>query len=65
MMRRLLKTNFLVLCRFVSPAAIPFALVLPLCCVRTDVRTDSDVITKTKVSRMDGLAHFRGVIGLQ
>ena len=43
---RLLKSNFL--------AAVPFASVVPWCCVRTE----SDVITKTKISRIDSLPHF-------
>ena len=36
MMCQLLESNFLVLCRFDSPAAVPFGLVVLWCCVRTN-----------------------------
>ena len=48
------KSNFLVLCRFVSPAAVPFPLVFLWCCVRMD----SDVITQTEIFASIGYPIF-------
>ena len=53
--KKLMCIYFLVLYRFVSPAAMPFTLVV---CRAACGRADSDVFTKTKISRIDRLPYF-------